>query len=114
MGYALWGLGRSPFARPGTYPLDGTTTSDGIVGQTVLWRYGSTCSDATGTFLQDGGDVPSGTVTLTSLTPRVQGSFDVVTDGTHFAGSLDASLCPPMPFYGDCCEDEQSPNRCSN
>jgi hypothetical protein len=107
--------GQTPIG-PGTYPLGATTTA-GIAGAFYFWRYGSTCADREGSLSwPDGGaEVLSGTLTLTSVAPTIQGSFDVIENERHFTGSLNASLCEattPAP-NGDYCSDGPDANACA-
>jgi hypothetical protein len=77
---------------PGTYPLG--TTDGGVVVDACLHAYGPDC----GVPATEGGPGCSfqlGQITLTSISDRVTGAFDVVVGGEHLAGPFDAVLCGP-------------------
>jgi hypothetical protein len=73
---------------PGTYPLSSDAPGQ-YFGDAILRVYGPSCED---TRPQGPSDV-QGTITLTSLEPRVRGNFDLVTQGVHLAGRIDARRC---------------------
>lgn len=77
---------------PGTYAIG--TTDDGQ-GNLLLASADITKVDGVCTALDGAGqDVQSGSITLSTVSPRVTGSLDVTfNDGSHFAGSFDLSIC---------------------
>jgi len=81
----------------GTYQLvqnfnntfTGTSASAGVAGTSA------SCNVAENT----SGDSSTGTITITDITAiSVEGSFDVMVDGTEYQGDLNATTCPPSDF----------------
>jgi hypothetical protein len=85
--------------RPGIY--SGTLNVDGgPIIDAVLDRYGPACSRLTPPDAGADAGTLSGTITVTSLSPRVVGSFDLDVFGLHLAGAIDAVICGPDAATG--------------
>jgi hypothetical protein len=81
--------GAAPAIVPGTYPV-ALDLLGGRVVSADLTRVNATCASDPAVVP----DVQGGTITITTVSPRVTGSLDVTfTDGSRFGGTFDAPLC---------------------
>jgi hypothetical protein len=79
----------------GTYPV-GATTDGGLSGDAYFHAYSGACREVLPVGAPpDGGFPRGGSITLSSVSPRMTGTFDVTVDGVHLAGAFDAPLCDP-------------------
>jgi len=88
---ALYVLGEPAPLGPGTYPI-GPSDGGPLLVDACLHGCGFpplSDADPLGCAVTTG----DGVITLTSLSPRVTGSFDVTVDGVHLSGPFDATLC---------------------